>query len=682
MEGRKSLKLITVLTVVLLCTSLLTGFLSGPSVTESKTDEPSETQLTDGITAASDSEIPALREPTAIEEEGEENEMKRNVISILRDKTFSQGLIVRGLGRPIYSDPIEFFPEMDMYDPKVIFDYGREGLAPAWNLCQWASRYPFHDMDNTTYEIKNGEKTFNYRFTDEGDGVYRYDNQSKTVEVNTATGEIRLALKGSECYTQPQRESGQEWPHLLLEQTMDLPVPETKISEHDSIRVRLSSRLNAFTDNTEGPADPAIHSAIFMFYLFVANYDEATNKFTDMLWFGLPVFDNREAIVHEMSFPDVGSKESASGKWIFNISSDNFYSEDNNHYDSNGQMLFNEWKSIDVELLPLIRRALDDAKTAGYMQNAKWENLYINGMYMGIELPGNYDLDMSVKDVDILMGKTMIDFEDKQVQIKLIETFDDSVVAPWEYGDCEIKDGDIVLSEENAASCVDRYRITAPMLNEAGTLTGAKYIVLSLTNESDGEIWFCFQPEVPGYGDVYMGRVKGRNLYLVGTDGTVNEIYRPAAELSQNNGRVSYGIPEGFDGYLFIPTSIFCEHGKWFTPFFANADPFFASVGFDVNGDGPSFFLVSVHDMYICTQELPELVPKPTEEPTEKPTEKLTEVQTEDPAGATKVPKSDDASSKKDLNWLIPVIICGVAVAAAVAVIIIVAAASKKKKNT
>ena len=633
-----------------------------------RTDDRLETLPSDDSTAAPGLETPASFEPTSTEKDKEENKMNRNETSILHDRTFSQGFVVRGLGRPIYSDPIESFPKMDMYDPMVIFDHGREGQSPVWNLCQWASRYPFHDKENTTYEIKNGEKTFNYRFTDEGNGVYKYDNQSKTVEVNTETGEIRLALKGSECYTQPNREEGQEWPHLLLEQTMNLPVPETKVSEHGSIRVKLRARLNAFADNTNGTADPALHSAIFMFYLFVANYDETTHKFSDMLWFGLPVFDNREAFVSEMSFPDVGTKDSASGKWIFNIASTNFYSEDNNFYDSNGQMIFNEWKEIDVELLPLIRRALNEAQKAGYMKNAKWDNLYINGMYMGIELPGNYDLDMSVKDVDILMGKTLIDYEEKQVQLELIETFDESVVNPWEYGECEIIDGDIVLSEENAASCVDRYGITAPMLKEVGTLTGAKYVVLSLTNKSDGDIWFCFQPDVPGHDHAYMGRM-GLNLYLVGTDGTVSMINRPAAELAQNNGRYSYCIPEGFDGYLFMPSAIFCDHGKWSNSIFKNDDPLFTAVGFDVNGDEPTFFLVTVHDLYICTQELPELTPRPTDEPTEVP--KTPE--------ANEVHKSDDVAPKKKNSWVIPVITGGV-LATAAGVVTMTAASKKKKK--
>ena len=287
---------------------------------------------------------------------------------------------------------------------------------------------------------------------------------------------------------------------------------------------------------------------------------------------------------------------------------------------------------------------------------------------------------------------TDISYGDKQVQIKLVENFNDSVVSPWDYGICEIIDGDVILSEEYAASCVDRYGITAPMLKAAGKLTGAKYVVLSLTNKSDGEVWFCFQPDTPGYEHAYMGGEMDLELYLVGLDGTVSVIDEPAAETSQNNGRYGYGIPEGFDGYLFMPSSIFCDHGDWSTPIFTNDDPVFTAVGFDVNGDEPSFFLVTVHDMYICTQELPEIAPKSTEAPTEAPTEVPTEVPTAEPTEAptdapvvTEEPKTTDDSKseepapKKNNGWLIPVIIGGVVVVAAI--IVAVAAASKKKKK-
>ena len=277
------------------------------------------------------------------------------------------------------------------------------------------------------------------------------------------------------------------------------------------------------------------------------------------------------------------------------------------------------------------------------------------------------------------LGTINIGYGDKEVQIKLVESFDESALNPNDpnvYGQCEIKDGDIA----------------APMLNAAGTLNGAKYVVISMTNESDGEIWFCFQPEVPGYSDpVYMGGEMELNLYLVSKDGTVEVIDEPAAGPAVDLARYGYGIPEGFDGYLFMPSSIFCVLNQWDTPIFNNDDPAFRNVGFNVNGNDSSFYSVIIHDIYICTNELPEYVPEATEAPTAAPTEAPTEAPTSAPTEAptdapvvteapktTNAPKTDDNAPKKNNGWLIPVIIGGVVVIAAV--IAAVVAASKKKK--
>lgn len=218
-----------------------------------------------------------------------------------------------------------------------------------------------------------------------------------------------------------------------------------------------------------------------------------------------------------------------------------------------------------------------------------------------------------------------IDYGDKQLQIKLVETFDGSTVSPSQHGECEIVDGDVIMTAERAMSCVDRYGITTDMLTAAGTLNGAKYLVFSMTNESDGDIWFCFQPQVPDHGNVYMGGEMGLNLYLVGKDGTVTVINAPAADPSMNNARYGYGIPEGFDGYLFMPSAILCDLNNWTTSVFTNDDPTFLSVGFNVYGNQADHFRLIIHDMYIYTQDMPEYAPKPAETTNDDPVEPATQ---------------------------------------------------------
>ncbi|MBQ9710523.1 MAG: hypothetical protein IJV67_07870 [Clostridia bacterium] len=327
-----------------------------------------------------------------------EPEETEGYVSLLTDKTFSNGFWMRGLGAPIYGDPIETFG--DASDPNVRFQYGKENLSqPEWNLCQWATRYPFHDVNNSSPHLPEGK--INYAFEDLGNGKYQYTNSSKSVRVDTATGELSLGLKASECYKY-HRTQGQEWPHLLVEKyicNQANPPKQCHIASSQSLMMNVDVRVNSFVDYMGEEANPGLHSAICVMYLFVSNLDRG--MFTDMLWFGIYLFDNRYIITSQESFPDVGTKGSATEKWIFNVASSEYFDLDYNLKTVEGEIIFNEWRTVQVDVLGKIYEAFNSAQANGYMKNSKWENLYINGMYFGFELPGTYDIDMSFKNLDV-----------------------------------------------------------------------------------------------------------------------------------------------------------------------------------------------------------------------------------------------------------------------------------------
>ena len=328
-----------------------------------------------------------------------EPEETEGYVSLLTDKTFSNGFMMRGLGAPIYNDPIETFGT-EMYDPNVRFQYGQENAnQPEWNICQWATRYPFHDVTNSSPYLPEGK--INYAFEDLGQGKYEYLNASKSIRVDTTTGELSLGLKASECYKYP-RTQGQEWPHLLIEKRIYNQPNRPKqchIASSQSMMVNIDVKMNSFVDHMGASANKDLHSAICMMYLFVSNIEKGME--TDMLWLGLYLFDNRYIITSQESFPDVGTKGSASEKWIFNIASSEHYSLDYNLKTVDGEIIFNEWRTVQVDVLGKIYEAFNNAQANGYMKHSKWENLYINGMYFGFELPGTYDIDMSFRNLDI-----------------------------------------------------------------------------------------------------------------------------------------------------------------------------------------------------------------------------------------------------------------------------------------
>lgn len=335
-------------------------------------------------------------QPTATPSPSVTPEPQYDYINLLKDPKFQKGFGVRGLGKAIYNDPIELFGT-DMYGRNALFQYGKSDLpTPDWDIAQWASRYPFHDINNTM-------DPFDYRFTQLGESEYLYENRSKTVQVNTESGDFRLALKASECYKYDRTE-GQEWPHLLLEQTISTgqSAPSyCKITNMEGLRMRVDMKLNSFEDHMIGPANENLHSCILMLYVTIANRIEQTGYYNDSMYLGLTLFDNRTPFPNGMSFSDLGSKASATGKWVYNIPGTHYLSMDNCFYDAQGNMVFDSWVNVDIDILKYVNLALKDAQRGGAMKNATLDTLYVNTMYIGFELPGTYDVDMSFKNFAI-----------------------------------------------------------------------------------------------------------------------------------------------------------------------------------------------------------------------------------------------------------------------------------------
>lgn len=321
-------------------------------------------------------------------------------VSLINDKKFKKGFSLRGTATPIYGDDIEKFAPQ--FETDVTFTYGKDN-KPSWILQQQATRYPFHDTENTVTEEKNGKTTFNYSFSDLGNGVYKYDNQSKTVTVDTENGEIGLNLRASECYKY-DRVKGQEWPHLLISQNFGTASSHSKqveLKNTDSVLVTIDMKLNSFENHMQGTVDKDLHSAVCMLYLYVSYMPSRGMGYTDMMWLGLTLFDNRTQFAVGMSGADSGTKASETDKWIYNIPATNYLSLDNNVYDENGNLKFDTWANVEIDVYSYIESALKDAQRSNYMKGATMDKLYISGTYLGFELPGTYDIDMSFKNYDI-----------------------------------------------------------------------------------------------------------------------------------------------------------------------------------------------------------------------------------------------------------------------------------------
>jgi hypothetical protein len=167
-----------------------------------------------------------------------------------------------------------------------------------------------------------------------------------------------------------------------------------------SLNITVDLKLNGYKDCMGDRANPELHATVLMLYLFVSYKKPGADDYSDMLWLGMTLFDNRKPFNEGMSMLDAGTKDSATGKYIYNIPSKEYLSIDNNVWED-GKMAFNKWASVNFNILPYIERSLKEAQDAGAMKEVTMDNLYINGTYLGFENAGTYDIDMSFKNFDI-----------------------------------------------------------------------------------------------------------------------------------------------------------------------------------------------------------------------------------------------------------------------------------------
>lgn len=306
--------------------------------------------------------------------------------SILSDRKFKRGFVVRGLGLPIYKDHADEETYGPAYDTGYVFQYGKDDLdSPVWEICQWSSRYGFHDESVTKFTANGTE--------------YTYTNPSKFFRVNTSTGEFTLGIEGEKCYVYGDREPYMEWPHLLVSRDINRSFL-TKVSDKTELRIKLDASLDRFEDKMTVEPIPWLHAAQCMFYLYISNYDEKTDNFSDMLWLGMSIFDSRSEYTEEFARPDTESKESGTGKFIYNVASTEYLSDGNNFY-RDGKIAVGTSVTIDFDILPFVKIALQKAQEQGCMLSSKYENLYVSGMYIGFEIPGTYNIEMTYNNMDI-----------------------------------------------------------------------------------------------------------------------------------------------------------------------------------------------------------------------------------------------------------------------------------------
>lgn len=272
-------------------------------------------------------------------------------------------------------------------------DYGDETKSPYWYLGQWWT--PFDFMDAT--------------FTDEGN-IKKYQNVNRTLITDTEKGSITMGLDASQEYeyfaNTPEEEiderlKNRAWPHFLLEQSFPKECrirPSDVLDEGGEIRVSFDVVIDKVDKKLD---DISADCAQLLFYVRILNSwrdedtttEESGPNNTGVMWNGVPIFDSRYEYIQEYHSADSGMA-GATNNLIYSMSSKD--------YMGSTKPQTGVTYHIDVDILPTILEGFQYGVINGMISsNIKWENLIVAYMNFGWEIPGGYDVQSTLSNLDI-----------------------------------------------------------------------------------------------------------------------------------------------------------------------------------------------------------------------------------------------------------------------------------------
>lgn len=279
---------------------------------------------------------------------------------IIRDNSFRQGFILWD------SKPGKHIKYGEVHGVQT-------NSVPVWGLSQWSSRLPIEPVVRTTTE-----------------GCLALSNAAKSIMVQSPWADLTLAANSAVEYGPGSRKAGEPWVHLLVEQEFDKPPFLHNLA---AAKFHLEARLLKANNLHRGDYDPGVHAAQFQVFFTVQNRNRQSAGHGDLLWFGIPIFDNRHQHPPEFKSKDFGGTE----KFIFTPAATTF---------TPATAHDGEWVVIDRDLLPLMREALELAWAKGFLSGSTNVADYaIGGMNMGWELPGMFDVAIETRKLSLIAAQ-------------------------------------------------------------------------------------------------------------------------------------------------------------------------------------------------------------------------------------------------------------------------------------
>ncbi len=285
---------------------------------------------------------------------------------IFKDPMLSQRIGLKG-----------FSPKITAHQVFGYLDAPTLGGDDVWTIAEWFSRSLLHE--------KCGMEPY-------GNTGYRYFNDCKQVILFPGKNEIRLAAYTSKEYDTP-RTGKEPWVHLLMEQ---------RVADSDRVRLENMKHLYLTLEYTvdfcemkmsPDQYDPNCHAAQISWYFTLEDCDDSNRDFEgrpDYLWFGLPMWDNRDRA--DMDYKENIMFDAGTNRLI--------YCMDKNRYIEGGFAEVGRSYRFSLDVLPVMRHAYDIARAHGALLHTDWKNLAIGSTNIGWEVPGTFDCQITLKDMD------------------------------------------------------------------------------------------------------------------------------------------------------------------------------------------------------------------------------------------------------------------------------------------
>lgn len=253
---------------------------------------------------------------------------------------------------------------------------GNEKQNFAWTVRQAGDAYGLGDVYNpTTTNVPE------YK-----DGFYIFKDHSKSLSVNPAEGAIRYELNTSLEY-ETARTSMEPWCHLLLEEGLSSRIDVSAISE---LTLSLDCTLDKLENHmSKADYNPNLHTCQFLIY-FVCN-TAASLDAGDYLWFGVPLYDYRYTVISEYGNVDAGTSGNT-GKFIYSMSTESYLPSG---------ITVGEENHISVNMRSALAHGLEVARGKGKLLNTTVNDLSIEYMNMGYEIPGTFDSAMTIANLSL-----------------------------------------------------------------------------------------------------------------------------------------------------------------------------------------------------------------------------------------------------------------------------------------